>query len=248
MSLSLKWISLGYHHGRQLRWDITDRQRPTNLVNMSHPHSAHNAIGREQQESHRQTVEKNQWLVGKGSNFFLTDVEQRLKIQDNKNSNDQNSNHALQSPAQSKAYFGIRWVVWGLFFCYFRFEVLLAHWNFQKSHFDNLRFLYWTLSEPGPFVVVYLCICHVLVFLLTETYPGSFGTSSVSPSTAITELSILPKDKSCRKITRDLQKSSQKLSKVTNEGHRKRWFSCTKLLSSFRLLLSTSISLSYAWC
>ena len=95
---------------------------------------------------------------------------------------------------------------------------------------------------------LYLCICHVLVFLLTETYPGSFGTSSVSPSTAITELSILPKAKSCCKITRDLQKSSQKLSKVTNKGHRKRWFSCTKLLSSFRLLLSTSISLSYACC
>ena len=107
---------------------------------------------------------------------------------------------------------------------------------------------YWTLSGLGPFVFVYLCICHVLVFLLTETYPGSFGTSSVSPSTAITELSILPKAKSCCKITRDLQKSSQELSKVTNKGHRKRWFSCTKLLSSFRLRLSTSISLSYACC
>ena len=34
--------------------------RPTNLVNLSHPHSAHNAIGREQQESHRQTAERNQ--------------------------------------------------------------------------------------------------------------------------------------------------------------------------------------------
>ena len=136
----------------------------------------------------------------KGKQFFLTDVEHRLKIQDNKNSNDQNSNHALQGPAeQSKAI-----------------------WTFQKPHFDNLRILYWTLSEPGPFVFVHLCICHVLVFLLTETYPGSFGTSSVSPSTAITELSILPKDKICRKITKDLRKSSQKLSKVTNEGHRKR--------------------------
>ena len=141
----------------------------------------------------------------------------------------------------------MKWVIRGLF-CHFRFEVLLAHWTFQKPHFDNLRFLYWTISGPGPFLFVYLCICHVLVFLLTETYPGSFGTSSVSPSTAITELSILPKDKSCCKITRDLQKSSQELSKVTNKGHRKRWFSCTKSLSSFRLLLSTSISLSYACC
>ena len=70
----------------------------------------------------------------KGKQFFLTDVEQRLKIQDNKNSNDQNSNHALQGPAeQSKAI-----------------------WTFQKPHFDNLRFLYWTLSDQGH---LYLCIC-----------------------------------------------------------------------------------------
>ena len=56
----------------------------------------------------------------------------------------------------------IRWVVWG-FFCYFRFEVLLAHWTSQEPQFDNLRFLYWTLSGPGPFVFVYLSCLGIFV-------------------------------------------------------------------------------------
>ena len=88
--MNFSWLS----SWSSTRWDITDRQRPTNLVNLSHPHSAHNAIGREQQESHWQTAEKYQ-MIGlylEREAFF----EQRLKIQDNKNSNDQNSNHALQ--------------------------------------------------------------------------------------------------------------------------------------------------------
>ena len=51
----------------------------------------------------------------------------------------------------------IRWVVWG-FFCYFRFELLLAHWTSQEPQFDNLRFLLdiiWTRA---------ICIC-VFVYL-----------------------------------------------------------------------------------
>ena len=152
--MNFSWLS----SWSSTRWDITDRERPTNLVNLSHPHSAHNAIGREQQESHWQTAEKYQmiWLYLEREAFF----EQRLKIKDNKNSNDQNSNHAFQGPAgQSKAYFGIQSTLmksngwFGAFFCHFGFEVLLDYWTFQEPHFDNLRFLLdiiWTRA---------ICIC-----------------------------------------------------------------------------------------